>query len=103
MRVTIAERDPSSTWMSLVRSARAPVPRPWMGSHAARMSTMSSQPERPPRAVVWWEGLEVWQQLAISFPVFSVLTFRLNAAPFNQPIVRSGSYRLFEGGNLAGL
>lgn len=64
---------------------------------------MSSQPKRPPRAVVWWEGLEVWQQLAISFPVFAVLTFLLNAGPFNQPILRSVFYGLFEGGILAGL
>src|SRR5579872_6918753 len=103
MRVTIAERDASSTWISFDTSAGAPVPLPWMGSHAARMSTMSSQPKPPPRVVLWWEALEVWQQLAISFPVFAVLTFLLNVGPFNQPILRSVFYGVFEGGVLAGL
>jgi hypothetical protein len=68
------------------------------------MSTMSSQPKGPPpRILAWWEGLEVWQQLAISFPVFAVFTFLLNVGPFNQPILRSVFYGLFEGGVLAGL
>jgi hypothetical protein len=57
----------------------------------------------PPRAVLWWEGLETWVQLAISFPVFAVLTFLINIAPFNQPILRSVLYGLFEGGVLSGL
>ncbi len=64
---------------------------------------MSSQPKPPPRAVLWWEGLEVWQQLAISFPIFAVLTFLLNLGPFNQPILRSVFYGLFAGAVLAGL
>ena len=51
----------------------------------------------------WWEGLEVWQQLAISFPVFGVFTFLLNVGPFSQPILRSVFYGVFEGGVLAGL
>jgi len=57
----------------------------------------------PPPIVLWWERLEVWQQLAISFPVFAVLTFLLNIGPFEQPILRSVFYGLFEGGILAGL
>jgi len=64
---------------------------------------MSNQPKPPPRVVTWWEGLEVWQQLALSFPVFAVVTFLLNLGPFNQPILRSVFYGLFEGGVLAGL
>ena len=51
----------------------------------------------------WWERLEVWQQLAISFPVFAVFTFLLNFGPFSQPILRSVFYGVFEGGVLAGL
>ena len=61
------------------------------------------EPARPPRIVLWWEELEVWQQLAISFPVFAVFTFLLNIGPFEQPILRSGFYGLFEGGVLSGL
>jgi hypothetical protein len=64
---------------------------------------MSQAPKPPPPVVLWWEGLEVWQQLAISFPVFAVLTFLLNVGPFNQPILRSVFYGVFEGGVLAGL
>ena len=64
---------------------------------------MSSPPKPPPRVVLWWERLEVWQQLAISFPVFGVLTFLLNVGPFTQPILRSVFYGVFEGGVLAGL
>jgi len=65
---------------------------------------MSQTPKSPPPAIVqWWEGLEVWQQLAISFPVFAVVTFLLNLGPFSQPILRSVFYGLFEGGVLAGL
>jgi hypothetical protein len=52
---------------------------------------------------VWWERLEVWQQLAVSFPVFAVFTFLLNVGPFGQPLLRSVFYCLFEGGVLAGL
>ena len=51
----------------------------------------------------WWESLEVWWQLAISFPAFAVLTFLLNIGPFYQPLGRSIFYGLFEGGVLAGL
>jgi hypothetical protein len=57
----------------------------------------------PPKLVVWWEALETWVQLALSFPVFAVLTFLMNLGPFNQPILRSVLYGLFEGGVLSGL
>jgi hypothetical protein len=57
----------------------------------------------PPRLLVWWEGLETWVQLAISFPIFGVLTFLLNIGLFNQPVFRSILYGLFEGGVLSGL
>lgn len=52
---------------------------------------------------MWWEGLDTWKQLALSFPLFAVLTFLANVGPFNQPIVRSVLYGLFEGAVLAGL
>ena len=57
----------------------------------------------PPKIVLWWEGLETWVQLSISFPVFAVLTFLINIGPFNQPILRSVLYGLFEGAVLSGL
>jgi hypothetical protein len=57
----------------------------------------------PPRLVLWWEALETWVQLAISFPVFAVLTFLINIGPFNQPVGRSVLYGLFEGAVLSGL
>jgi hypothetical protein len=65
------------------------------------MKPASSTP--PPRLVLWWEGLETWVQLAISFPIFAVLTFLINVEPFNQPILRSVLYGLFEGAVLSGL
>ncbi|HLZ94467.1 MAG TPA: hypothetical protein VKT20_03950 [Candidatus Dormibacteraeota bacterium] len=65
---------------------------------------MSQTPKPPPpRILLWWEALEVWKQIAISFPVFAVLTFLINIGPFSQPILRSVFYGLFEGGVLAGL
>jgi len=72
------------------------------------MSSVASKNDRavtkpPPRLVLWWESLETWKQLALSFPVFAVLTFLLNIGPFYQPIGRSVFYGLFEGGVLAGL
>ena len=60
-------------------------------------------PKPPPRGLLWWESLETWQQLAISFPVFAVFTFLLNIGPFFQPLGRSIFYGVFEGGVLAGL
>jgi hypothetical protein len=64
---------------------------------------MRQAPQRPPRFLRWWEGLDTWKQLALSFPVFAVLTFLLNIGPFNQPILRSVFYGVFEGGVLTGL
>jgi len=64
---------------------------------------MSQAPQPPPRLVLWFESLDTWKQLALSFPVFAVLTFLLNVGPFNQPILRSVFYGVFEGGVLAGL
>jgi hypothetical protein len=64
---------------------------------------MSKVPKPPPRFVLWWESLDTWKQLALSFPVFAVLTFLLNVGPFNQPILRSVFYGVFEGGVLGGL
>jgi hypothetical protein len=57
----------------------------------------------PPRLLAWWEGLETWVQLAISFPIFGVLTFLINIGPFNQPVPRSALYGLIEGAVLSGL
>jgi hypothetical protein len=64
---------------------------------------MKPEPKPPPRFLLWWEGLDTWKQLALSFPLFAVLTFLVNVGPFNQPIVRSVLYGLFEGAVLAGL
>jgi len=62
------------------------------------------KPTQPPhRILLWWESLETWRQLAISFPAFAVLTFLLNIGPFYQPLGRSIFYGFFEGGVLAGL
>jgi hypothetical protein len=63
----------------------------------------ADKPKPPPRFVLWWEGLETWVQLAISFPIFAVLTFVINLGPFNQPMFRSVLYGLFEGAVLSGL
>ena len=59
--------------------------------------------KQAPKLVLWWEGLETWLQLALSFPVFAVFTFMLNVGPFNQAILRSVFYGLFEGAVLSGL
>jgi hypothetical protein len=64
---------------------------------------MRQAPQPPPRLILWWEALDTWKQLALSFPVFAVLTFLLNVGVFNQPILRSIFYGVFEGGVLAGL
>jgi hypothetical protein len=59
---------------------------------------------RHPGAILnWWEGIATWMQLAISFPFFAVLMLLINIGPFNQPLVRSILYGLFEGGVLSGL
>jgi len=57
----------------------------------------------PPPIILWWEGIETWKQLALSFPVFAVLLFLINLGPFNQPLLRSIFYGLFEGGVFSGL
>jgi hypothetical protein len=73
-------------------------------SAASKNERIVMKPERtPPRALVWWESLETWKQLAFSFPVFAILTFLLNIGPFYQPIGRSVFYGFFEGGVLTGL
>jgi hypothetical protein len=64
---------------------------------------MKQAPKAPPRIVLWWESLETWVQLALSFPVFAILTFLLNVGPFNQAILRSVFYGLFEGVVFSGL
>lgn len=61
------------------------------------------QGPQPPRLVVWWEGLETWVQIAISFPIFAAVTFVMNIGPFSQPVPRSILYGLFEGAVLSGL
>jgi hypothetical protein len=57
----------------------------------------------PPQFVLWWETLETWKQLALSFPVFAVLMLLINIGPFNQPLLRSIFYGLFEGAVFSGL
>jgi hypothetical protein len=59
--------------------------------------------KRTPKLVLWWEGLGTWMQLAVSFPILAVLLFLINVGPFNQPLLRSVFYGLFEGGVLSGL
>ena len=55
------------------------------------------------RLLLWWESLETWRQLAISFPIFAALMFLINIGPFIQPLLRSIFYGLFEGALLSGL
>ena len=57
----------------------------------------------PPQLVLWWERLETWRQLALSFPAFAVLMLLINIGPFNQPLLRSIFYGLFEGAVFSGL
>ncbi|MDQ2923920.1 MAG: hypothetical protein M3Q90_06470 [Candidatus Dormibacteraeota bacterium] len=64
---------------------------------------MKQPSKRPPRFILWWERLDTWKQLALSFPVLAVLTFLINIGPFNQPVGRSILYGLFEGAVLSGL
>ena len=63
----------------------------------------SSARRRPPKLVAWWEQLETWRQLALSFPVFAILMLLINLGPFSQPLLRSIFYGLFEGAVLSGL
>lgn len=53
--------------------------------------------------MAWWEELETWQQLVLSFPVFAILMLLINVGPFSQPLIRSIFYGLFEGAVLSGL
>jgi hypothetical protein len=69
----------------------------------ARQDPGPGRDARPPAVVLWWERLETWKQLAISFPVFAVLMLLINIGPFNQPLLRSIFYGLFEGAVLSGL
>ena len=55
------------------------------------------------RLILWWEALETWRQLLISFPVFAALTLFINLGPFSQPLLRSIFYGLFEGAVLSGM
>ena len=55
------------------------------------------------RLILWWEALETWRQLLISFPVFALLTLVINLGAFNQPLLRSIFYGLFEGAVLSGM
>ena len=57
----------------------------------------------PPKLIQWWEALETWQRLAISFPILAVLMLLINIGPFSQPLARSIFYGLFEGAVLSGL
>ena len=63
----------------------------------------SGTDRRPPQVVLWWEALETWRQLALSFPVFAVLMLVINIGPFNQPLLRSIFYGVFEGAVFSGL
>jgi hypothetical protein len=64
---------------------------------------MGDPRSRAPQLIRWWEALETWQQLAISFPIFSALMLVINIGPFSQPLGRSIFYGLFEGAVLSGL
>jgi len=55
------------------------------------------------RLILWWEALETWRRLVISFPIFAALTLLINIGPFNQPLLRSIFYGLFEGAVLTGM
>jgi hypothetical protein len=59
--------------------------------------------KRPPAIVIWWEGLDTWKQLVISFPVLTVFMLLVNLGPFTQPLWRSILYGIFEGAVLSGL
>ncbi len=55
------------------------------------------------RLILWWEALETWRQLVISFPIFAALMLFINIGAFNQPWLRSIFYGLFEGAVLSGM
>jgi len=60
-------------------------------------------PRQRSRVLLWWESLETWRQLAISFPIYAALMLLINIGPFSQPLLRSIFYGLFEGALLSGL
>ncbi len=62
--------------------------------------TVNSEPNA---LVRWWEGLSLRAQALIAIPALAVLLFAINLGPFNQPLLRSVLYGLFEGGVLGGL
>jgi hypothetical protein len=64
---------------------------------------MGDPRSRRSRLLLWWEALETWRQLSISFPVFAALTLVINIGVFNQPLLRSIFYGLFEGAVLSGM
>src|SRR5258708_8845241 len=86
--------------MNVFGSGCVPGPVPVRGSHATMLSrnnvpnAMKQAPQPPPRLVLWWAALDTWKQLALSFPVFAVLTFLLNFGPFNQPFLPSALHGL---------
>ena len=43
------------------------------------------------------------RQIAVALPPLSLLLFGINLGPFNQPLLRSIFYGLFEGGIVTGL
>lgn len=63
----------------------------------------SETPPGAPRLILWWEALETWVQLAISFPILAPLMLVINIGPFSQPLGRSIFYGLFEGAVVSGL
>ncbi len=64
---------------------------------------MGDPPSLRSRLILWWEALETWRQLVISFPIFAALMFFINIGAFNQPWLRSIFYGLFEGAVLSGM
>ena len=64
---------------------------------------MSQERKPPPPLLAWWEGIDTWKQLAISFPPLCILMFLVNIGPFYQPVGRSIFYGFFEGGIFTGL
>jgi hypothetical protein len=63
----------------------------------------SGRSPEPARVLRWWESLETWLQLSISFPIFAALMLLINIGPFSQPLGRSIFYGLFEGAIFSGL
>lgn len=64
---------------------------------------MGDDPRQRTRLLLWWESLETWRQLAISFPILALLMLLINIGPFSQPLLRSVFYGLFEGALLSGM